>query len=68
MLRQLTDAHPIDESALSALAKQRGDAIIQELRTAGKLDTTRLATSSPSAVDGGPKQTVPTALDLGVLK
>lgn len=68
MTRQLTDAHPINDSELTELAKRRGDAIIRELRVAGKLDTTRLATSTPSAVDGGSKQTVPTTLDLGVLK
>jgi hypothetical protein len=68
MARQLTDAHPINDNELTELAKRRGDTIIQELRVAGKLETTRLATSTPSALDGGPKQTVPTALDLGVLK
>ena len=68
MARQLTDAHPINDNELTELAKRRGDTIIQELRVAGKLETTRLATSTPSALDGGPKQTVPTALDLSVLK
>jgi len=68
MARQLIDAHPINDNDLTELAKHRGDAIIRVLREAGKLDPTRLATSNPSAVNGGSKQVVPTALDLGVLK
>jgi len=68
MTVQITNAFAIEDAALNALAVQRGEAVAQELREAGKVDPARLAVDRPQASDSAKGKVVVTELDLGVVK
>jgi uncharacterized protein involved in outer membrane biogenesis len=68
MVRRLIEARPVEDSALTELARRRGDAIAEALRANGKIDPARLGTAAPRAIETAPEDSVATNLDLGVVK
>lgn len=68
MVRRLIEARPVDDAALSALAQQRAEAVVEALRAGGKVDPARLGTASARALDGVTEGGVATNLELGVAK
>jgi hypothetical protein len=68
MTRRLIEARPVEDTALAELAQQRGEAIATTLRDAAKVDSARVTTAPPHAVDGDQERAVETTLELGVVK
>jgi len=67
MSERLIEAAQVSDAELAELGRQRGIAVLSELREAGKVDPTRLISTTPSVVEpkNGP---VVTDLDLSVAK
>jgi hypothetical protein len=65
MVRQLTDARPVDEAELAALARRRGEAVGEALREAAQIDPARIATGEPQALQRDEARTVEVTLELG---
>ena len=68
MARRLIEARPVEDTALTELAQQRGEAIATTLRAAAKVDPARVATAPPHAVEGDAERVVETTLELGIVK
>jgi hypothetical protein len=67
MARRLIEARPVEDTALTGLAQQRGEAIATTLRAAAKVDPARVTTAAPHAMDGDSER-VETTLELDVIK
>ncbi len=67
MARRLIEARPVEDTALTGLAQQRGEAIATTLRAAAKVDPARVTTAAPHAIDGDSER-VETTLELDVIK
>jgi hypothetical protein len=68
VFKQLVNKEPLDESVFKALAQKRANAIIEELTTAGGVDTARVAALEPVQAKEAEGQVVISKLKIKVRK
>jgi len=68
VFKQLVNKEPLDENVYKALAQKRANAIIEELTTAGGLDTARVAALEPVQAKEAEGQDVISKLNIKVRK
>jgi hypothetical protein len=68
MFRELVKIEPLTDNDLQELAQQRGEAIIQVLKTTEGLDAARVSAGSPGPVEKASAETIDTKLILDVIQ